>query len=101
MKNINYNKWTFHLSIWIVVVIIVHYYVVTNYNFLTHDWSRFRIVTLCLESIAAILFLGSLVFLGSTLVNNKVKNYQFWIAIFIGICYLIRLVINLVSSVNL
>jgi hypothetical protein len=91
MSRINYNKWAFHFSIWILIIIILQATVVANYFYTVFtDNNRYAFAISAFESIMAVLFLGILIFLIASIVHKKAKNYQFWIATFVGIFYVVR-----------
>ncbi|PTX59845.1 hypothetical protein C8N46_108158 [Kordia periserrulae] len=91
MSRINFNKWAFHFSIWILIIIILKETVVQKYFFtvFTED-NRYAVAISAFESIMALLFLGILIFLLASILHKKAKNYQFWIATFVGIFYVLR-----------
>ncbi|EDP95207.1 hypothetical protein U8527_13395 [Kordia algicida OT-1] len=97
MTAINYNKWAFHFSIWIVIIFIVQTYLTIDYNAFTYNVERFVQVMGYLSIISLVLFLLTFIFLLVSIIKKLPKNYQFWISWAVISLYFMQFVIAFIT----
>ncbi|WP_420573016.1 hypothetical protein [Kordia sp.] len=92
MTGINYNKWAFHFSIWIMIMYSIQLYVSMNHLYIfAYNTERITQVMRALSVITLLLLLASLICLMLSLVNKQKMNYQFWIAAIVLAFYFLQI----------
>ena len=84
MKKINFKKWAFRFTIWILIINIITFYMTINYV----DFQVFEKNTglnlFYFGILNGILMILSVIFVIMSSVKKEKRNYQYWISI-IGI----------------
>jgi CDP-diglyceride synthetase len=97
MKKINFKKWAFRFTIWILIINIITFYMTINYV----DFQSFEKNTglnlFYFGILNGILMILSVIFVIMSSVKKEKRNYQYWISI-IGIVIfgIIPLTLNLI-----
>ena len=94
MNTINYKKWAFHFTIWIVIVNVVIFWVTVNYNSLVYDPQSVQQTIWKLGLLTNLLLIGTILFLVISTVKKEKKNYQYWIAMVVAILLIISFLLN-------
>lgn len=84
MDRINFKKWAFRFTIWIIIINIVVTYLVVTYVDLFNTYDNTGEVILRLGLVATFLLVLSFLFIIISIVKKEKRNYQFWVAV-IGI----------------
>ncbi|WP_298517863.1 hypothetical protein [uncultured Kordia sp.] len=98
MGKLNYYKWAFRFTIWILIIQIVLFFLGFNFNLYSHDIEQFIRIINYLVMISLLLFVTAVIFLIVGFVKREEQNYQFWIAFLLCIGYVINLVLGQLAT---
>lgn len=79
IDKINFKKWAFRFTIWVIVINVVNFYLVINFDPLGGG-NATASTFFYLGTFASALLLMSFVFLIISSIKKEGKNYQFWIS---------------------
>jgi len=97
MGGINYYKWAFRFTIWMVIIHIVMFFSILNFNSFLYDEVGYMNGLNNFGILSLVLFVAAVVFLIIGFVKNQPQKYHFWIALLLCIGYLLNVVLGLVS----
>ena len=81
MNKINFKKWAFHFTIWVIIINGIVAYLTVTYVSLFNTYNNTGEVISRLGIIATLLLVLSLLFIILSSVKKEKRNYQFWIAV--------------------
>lgn len=87
MNKINFKKWAFRFTIYILIMNIVAYYLTVNYVYFPGVESNIPKALIFLGILGRILLLLALVCIVASSLKNEERNYQYYVSI-IGIVLL-------------
>lgn len=84
MNQINFKKWAFRFTIWILILNIIIAYLVINYVHFPGVENNTELRLSLFNMLSTILLILGVTFIISSTIKKEKKNYQYWGAI-IGI----------------
>jgi uncharacterized membrane protein YhdT len=84
MNSINFKKWAFRFTIWILILNIITFYLTINYVDFPGVKNNTGLTLFYFGILGSILLLLSIIFVIFSTIKKEKRNYQYWISI-IGI----------------
>ncbi len=81
MNNIDFKKWAFHFTIWILIINIISFYLTISLTSLFNEQENTIEVLFYFGLLATILLLLSLIFIIFSTIKKEKKNYQYWTSV--------------------
>ncbi|MEP0214666.1 MAG: hypothetical protein ABJD66_15720 [Cellulophaga sp.] len=79
MNSINFKKWAFHFSVWVVIINIITFYYKISYSSLFNTYNLDRLFYL--GALATLMLLLAIIFLVISTIKKEKRNYQYWLAL--------------------
>lgn len=81
MNKINFKKWAFRFTIWLLILNIVIAYLIINHTDFPGVENNTGIRILLFSILSTILLILSVTFIIISTIKKEKKNYQYWISV--------------------
>lgn len=81
MNRINFKKWAFHFTIWIMIINIITIYNIINYTNFPGVADNMGLRLFLLGILSTILLLLSIAFIIISSIKKEERNYEYWTSV--------------------